>query len=144
MNDERVRALMIAAANSPMILACQTREDVEFAAGGKFTNKAWATIAANAGDKGVSNGRHLTNFRQELLVEKMQQFLNEEIGHLVRNPDGTTRPQEEAMERLGAWLQNETERKEQKEFQRAKEYLDNGRDNRPVRRARSTYETCPG
>ncbi|CTQ47373.1 hypothetical protein LAL4801_05835 [Roseibium aggregatum] len=129
---------MIAAANSPMILACQTREDVEFAAGGKFTNKAWATIAANAGDKGVSIGRYLIDFRQDLLVEKMLQFLNEEIGHLVRNPDGTPRPKEEAMKRLDAWLQNETERKEQKEFQRAKECLDNARANRPVRRAGST------
>jgi hypothetical protein len=138
MNDERVRALMIAAANSPMILACQTREDVEFAADGKFTNKAWATIAANAGDKGVSIGRYLIDFRQDLLAEKMLQFLNDEIGHLMRNPDGTPRPKEEAMKRLDAWLQNETEGKEQKEFQRAKEYLDNARNNRPVRRARST------
>ncbi len=138
MNDERVRALMIAAANSPMILACQTREDVEFAADGKFTNKAWATIAANAGDKGVSIGRYLIDFRQDLLVEKMLQFLNDEIGHLMRNPDGTPRPKEEAMERLDAWLQNETEREEQKEFQRAKEFLDNARANRTLRKACST------
>ena len=138
MNDERVRALMTAAANSPMILACQTREDVEFAAGGKFTNKAWATIAANAGDKGVSIGRYLIDFRQDLLVEKMLQFLNDEIGHLMRNPDGTPRPKEEAMERLDAWLQNENEREEQKEFQRAMEFLDNARANRPVRKARNT------
>ncbi|MGX1501073.1 hypothetical protein ACSSV1_006142 [Labrenzia sp. MBR-25] len=75
MYDERARALMIAAANSSMILACQSREDVEFAAGGKFSNEAWATIAANAGDKGVSDGRYLKHFRQELLDEKLQQFL---------------------------------------------------------------------
>lgn len=135
MNDERVRALMTAAANSPMILACQTRKDVEFAAGGKFTNKAWTAIVANAGDKGVSIGRYLIDFRQELLAEKMLQFLNDEIGHLVRNPDGTPRPKEEAMERLDAWLQNETEREEQKEFQRAKEFLDNARANRTLRKA---------
>ncbi len=138
MNDGRVQALMISAANSPMILSCQTREDVEFAAGGKFTNKAWTAIVANASDKGVSIGRYLIDFRQELLVEKMLQFLNDEIGHLVCNPDGTPRPKEEALERLDAWLQNETEREEKKEFQRAKEFLDNARANRTVRKAHST------
>lgn len=126
----RDAATLTRAGESHFIMACVTREDVELAAGAKFSDALWDDVVAKASAKGMSIGGYLRERASDIKQKQLQKYVNELLSPIFLNPDGTRRSTEEAEQRLNAWLQLKNDQKELDEFQKAKAALEHKRSSK--------------
>jgi len=89
------RKSIISAAQSPFILACKTREDVELAANAKLSDGVWERMVAKAAAQGCSVGELLHKSREVVQKNAMKRRLLDSLEVMFKNPDGSNKSQEE-------------------------------------------------